>query len=85
MNDRRAGSPRLPQVLARQLQRDFDGCRAVVRIEHARQPGRQHRQQTFGEIDGRWMRAAGEHDMLELARLRRERGVQRWDARDRGY
>ena len=76
MNVRRCGWPRLLQILARQLHRHFDGRRSVVGIEDARQPGRQHRQQTLGELDRRLVRAVGEDDVLELARLRGERLVQ---------
>ena len=70
------GLTEVAPVLVRELQRDFDGRRSVVGVEDARQAGRQDLEEALREVDGRRMRAAGEHDVFEPLRLLGERAVQ---------
>src|SRR5262249_21732400 len=67
---------RIPPVLKRQLERDFNGGRSVIRVEHPSQPGWQKLHETFSEVDCRSMRTPGEDDVFELSRLVGERLVE---------
>ena len=63
-------------VLHGELHRDFDRRRSVVRVEDAREPGGQHADEPFRQIDRRLVRRAGEDDVFERLRLLGNRLVQ---------
>ena len=62
-------------VLTRQLERHLYGGRSVVRIEHVRQTRRQRLDEALRQVDGRHVRAAGKHHVLELSRLGDQRVI----------
>ena len=62
-------------VLTRQLERHLYGGRAVIGVEHVRQTRRQRLDEALRQVDGRNVRAAGKHHVLELSRLLDERFI----------
>ncbi len=66
----------VPPILQRQLERDLNGCRAVVGIEHPGQPFRQDADETLGQFNSRTMGTSGEDDVFELASLLGQRFVE---------
>ena len=63
-------------ILIGHLQGDLDRGGAVIRIEDAREIAGEHSGERARQVDGRAMREAGEHHMLECFRLAGERGIE---------
>ena len=57
-------SPVLP-VLIRHLHGDLDGGGSIVGIENPPQTCGEHSQQPFRQLNGRFVRASREHDVLQ--------------------